>query len=86
MAEAAAKKAPDSAGNVPASDALTATFLKLSGYKEADLIGSNEARRCFVTSNGGKYVVTKSGKGIRPDFTGPDYPNLVPDDEEEEDE
>lgn len=76
---------PDSAGNLEANSELTGKFLKLSGYQKSDIIGSNQARRSFVTANGGKYNLTKSGKAIRIQ-SGPAYPKLVEKAEEEEDE
>jgi hypothetical protein len=59
-----------------ASTAKTAldNFLKLTGYKASDIVGSNIARRTFVTSNGGKYIVNRNGKAVRVAL-GPDYPN-----------
>ena len=71
-AEAPAER--DSAGRLPASASLKATFLKLSGFKEADILGSNEDSRAFVTSTGGKYAVSKSGKSLRT-LSGPPTPN-----------
>lgn len=75
----------DSAGNVAAPKSLLSAFLKLSGYDEADIIGSNESRRTFVTTNGGKYVVNKKGTVIRI-LQGPAYPKMVEAAEEEDDE
>lgn len=76
----------DSAGNVPADKDLTGKFLKLSGYAEADLMGSNQARRSFVTTNGGKYVLIKKDKAVRV-LSGPPTPNMIKAAEElEEDE
>jgi len=40
-------------------------FCKLSGYKSADIIGSNPTTRVFITSNGGKYALSASLKVLR---------------------
>lgn len=58
-------------------------FLKLSGYKKEDVIGSSKARQTFSTSNGGKYFITKSGRKIRI-VSGPAYPKLREEAEEDE--
>lgn len=63
----------DSAGNRPADEELTKKFLQLSGYKVEAITGSNQARRTFVTSNGGKYAISKSLRAIRT-IQGPDTP------------
>lgn len=52
-------------------ETLQARFLKLSGYREKDIISINEARRTVATSNGGKYTFTKTG--LRR-LLGPPYP------------
>lgn len=75
----------DSAGNREANAKQTAAFLKTSGYKEADILGSNYDRWTFVTTNGGKYVLSKNGKEITT-VSGPPYPNTEPEVEEEEGE
>lgn len=41
--------------------ALVDEFLKRSGYKREDVLGSSAERRTVVTSNGGKYVVARDG-------------------------
>jgi hypothetical protein len=58
----------------------TAVFLSRSGYDAADVEGHNEKTRVFVTSNGGKYVLTKDS--IRT-ISGPEYPKAVEEAEEE---
>lgn len=83
MAETAPVR--DSAGNAPASAELTNTFLKLSGYKAADISGSNQARRTFVTTNGGKYLVSKTGKALR-HLLGPATPKSLAASSEESDD
>jgi len=50
---------------------LTA-FLSRSGYKPTDILVFSNQSRTFVTSNGGKYQLTKNG-GIRT-LKGPNYP------------
>lgn len=40
-------------------------FCSLTGYTDSDIVGVNLSRRIFVTSNGGKYSMSKSGKQIR---------------------
>lgn len=56
-----------------ASDAQLARFLKLSGYKKSDVIGSNESRATFVTDNGGSYKLVEKGKRIEV-LAGPPFP------------
>lgn len=36
-------------------------FCKRSGYSPEDVLAQNEKNRVFVTTNGGKYVLTASG-------------------------
>lgn len=62
---AAEKKAPSA----------LAVFLSKSGYVQADVISHNERTRLFVTSNGGKYQLTKTS-GIRV-LKGPNYPKAT---------
>lgn len=50
-------------------------FLSASGYKQADVLAHNDRTRVFVTNNGGKYQLTKSGKVRR--ILGPAYPKEV---------
>jgi hypothetical protein len=52
-------------------ETLLARFIKLSGYRERDVLGINDTTRVVVTSNGGKYTFTKSG--LRR-LNGPPYP------------
>jgi len=52
-----------------------AAFLKASGYKESAVDGQNNKTRTFVTTNGGKYQLLKSGK-VRT-LSGPAYPKEV---------
>lgn len=59
-----------------ASPELTKRFLLLSGYTAADILGSSESRRSFVTHQGGKYVVSKSGKSLRK-ILGPNTPKQM---------
>lgn len=73
----------DTAGNKAASKSQLASFLKITGYKQADVIGSNESRRTFVTSNGGKYVMNKKGTTVRV-ISGPVYPSVREEAEEVE--
>lgn len=40
-------------------------LLKLTGYKQDDVIGYNSQSRTIVTGNGGKYTLKKSGKSFR---------------------
>jgi hypothetical protein len=58
----------------PATDKNTAVFLKKSGYKKGDVISVNAQKRTFVTSNGGKYQLTKQGE-VRI-LKGPNYPEM----------
>jgi len=51
---------------------LRGKFLKLTGYKSADILDQNDRRRVFVTTNGGKYQITKTDKIRR--LAGPAYP------------
>lgn len=44
---------------------LLTNFLKLSGYRAGDVTGSNEDRRTFVTSNGGKYQLSPKGTQLK---------------------
>jgi hypothetical protein len=60
-------------------------FLKSSGYRAADVIGSNEATRTFVTSNGGKYVLSPRGTKIRT-LSGPLTPSELKEEESGGDE
>jgi hypothetical protein len=62
---------------------LVAQFLKVSGYKEADVIGHSDERRTVVTSNGGKYEVSKKGTKLRK-ILGPDTPATAAASEEED--
>jgi len=55
----------------PTKESLQIRFLKLSGYREKDIIGISEARRTVVTGNGGKYTFTKNGLRT---LSGPSYP------------
>jgi hypothetical protein len=57
----------------PPTDKNTGIFLKKSGYTKADLLSVNDQKRTFVTSNGGKYQLTKQGE-IRV-LKGPNFPN-----------
>lgn len=50
-------------------------FLAASGYKASDVLSHNDRTRAFVTSNGGKYQLTKAGKVRR--ILGPAYPKEV---------
>jgi len=49
-----------------------AKFLSASGYKATDVEAHNNRTRVFVTSNGGKYQLMKSGNVRR--LSGPAYP------------
>ena len=60
-------------GSTPtAKRSLTPSFLEASGYKPSDILSQNDRTRIFVTSNGGKYQLMKSGKVRR--ISGPAYP------------
>jgi hypothetical protein len=52
---------------------LRERFLKITGYSERDIIGENPSTRVFVTSNGGKYVLSPKGTAVRT-IQGPDAP------------
>jgi len=65
-----------------ATSAQTERFIKLSGYKAADIIGSNKTG-VFVTDNGGKYSMDKAGK-VLTTKSGPAYPNQTADEEADE--
>ena len=54
---------------------LRKNFLILTGYKVSDIIGFNEASRIFVTSNGGKYQLSKKGTQVKV-LSGPNPPSL----------
>ncbi len=51
-------------------------FLARSGYEEKDVLAWSAQTLTFVTSNGGKYQLSRSG-AIRK-IMGPDYPKFVP--------
>jgi len=68
-----------------ASEALKDRFVKLSGYKASDLIGSRGSTRTFVTSNGGKYQLNQKGNELTT-LQGPPYPKEQPAEAEEEEE
>lgn len=53
--------------------ALIDEFVKRTGYGEADVLSANTERRTVVTSNGGKYALTRDG-GITV-LGGPTTPN-----------
>jgi hypothetical protein len=53
--------------------AVLAKFLRVSGYEESDLLDYDTRRRTFVTNNGGKYHLLKSG--VLRTTGGPQYPN-----------
>lgn len=65
------------------SDKAMARFLKLTGFEEEDVIGANAERRTFSTRQGGKYLLTQSGKQVRV-ISGPAYPKLREEAEEVE--
>ena len=64
---------------------LVDKFLELSGYKAGDVIGHSDERRTVVTSNGGKYEVSKKGTKLRK-LAGPDTPASLAAVEEEDDD
>ena len=68
---------------VATKETVLERFLKLSGYRESDLTGYDAKARRFVTSNGGKYALSPSGKNIRT-LSGPDYPKQAGTESEEE--
>lgn len=59
-----------------APKSLVAQFLKASGYEEDDVLSSHEARRTFVTKNGGKYSLNTDGKTVY-HLMGPAAPKMV---------
>jgi len=65
-----------------ATETVEQRFLKLSGYRASDVIGSNPKARRFITSNGGKYALSPNGKSIRT-LSGPDAPKQETTDDEE---
>jgi len=65
-----------------ATPAQQERFLKLSGYKKEDILGSNRTG-VFVTDNGGKYSMDKAGKTLTTK-AGPAYPNQEPEEADEE--
>jgi hypothetical protein len=73
----------DSAGNRKANSKQIRAFLKVTGYKESDIIASTESRRTFVTENGGKYLLSPKGSKVRV-IAGPAYPNILKEAEEED--
>lgn len=48
-----------------ASDKQLAAFLRITGFRKSDVIGSSKTRRTFVTANGGKYELSPKGKKVR---------------------
>ena len=56
---------------------LLTRFLKLSGYKKGDCDVVHEHARVFLTANGGKYQMNKSGTSLRT-LKGPQYPKYEP--------
>lgn len=73
----------DSAGNRRAPKKDLDAFLKVSGYRASDVLGSNAANRTFVTANGGKYLLSPKGTRLRV-LSGPPYPNSQEEAEEVE--
>lgn len=57
----------------PAPEGPLKQFLKLTGYEESDVIGSNTSTRTFVTGNGGKYELSPKGTRVRV-LSGPNPP------------
>jgi hypothetical protein len=49
----------------PISEKVKARFLKLTGYKESDILSANHKSYIFVTNNGGKYQMNRAGKVIK---------------------
>jgi hypothetical protein len=47
------------------ADANYKKLLSLTGIKDADVIGYNSSSRTIVTSAGGKYTLSKTGKKFR---------------------
>lgn len=64
----------DDEGDSKAS--VVTSFIKLSGYEKADIAAYNTGRRTVVTKNGGKYVVSKSGKQLK-HLAGPLPPSVA---------
>jgi hypothetical protein len=56
-------------------------FLKLTGYKESDVLDYNSQSHAFVTKNGGKYVINRRNR-VRV-VSGPDYPNMTQEEAED---
>lgn len=73
-ARATAERSPDSSPEK--SESLLDRFLKASGYKANDVDGQNDRTRTFVTTNGGKYQLLRSGKVRR--LQGPFHPKFEP--------
>lgn len=77
--EAAAEGTPAEEATPPvASDetekrGLLSSFLKLSGYSKRDITAFNREARTVVTSNGGKYKVSASGRQLKV-LSGPQPP------------
>ena len=84
-AKAAKKAEKKDDGKPEGKSDLVTTFLGLSGYKKEDVIGHHDGRRTVVTSNGGKYEVSKKGKRVRV-LSGPETPASLEAAAEEDDE
>lgn len=56
---------PSEGENTEKKSSVVSSFLKVSGYERSDIAAFNAARRTVVTKNGGKYVVSKSGRQIK---------------------
>ena len=62
---------------------LTGAFLRLSGYTKEDIFAYSAERRTVVTKNGGKYLVSKTGRQLKV-LAGPMPPAFVEEAEQEE--
>jgi len=70
-------EAPPEADPKGVADANYGKLLKLTGIKDEDVIGYSPDSRTIVTSQGGKYTLSKSGKRFRT-LSGPLAPSEDP--------
>jgi len=81
-ARSTAASAPDPRDE---ADAAYRSLLKLTGYKDEEVVGYNADSQVIVTENGGKYLLRRSGKSFRR-ISGPLAPSERPSETAEEDE
>ncbi len=67
------------------ADSNYRSLLRLTGYKDEEVIGYSATSQVIVTENGGKYLLRKSGKTFRR-ISGPLAPSERPSETAEEDE